>query len=72
MAGEPKYLAFFDQLNVTFAPLMGVDLEKRVAHAFVPNATVYPTQPQVVNTAFVALVDDNSFVTVYNSSNLNK
>ncbi|POY72718.1 hypothetical protein BMF94_4550 [Rhodotorula taiwanensis] len=71
MAGEPKYLAFFDQLNVTFAPLMGVDLEKRVAHAFVPNATVYPTQPQVVNTAFVALVDDNSFVTVYNSSNLN-
>ena len=72
VAGEPKYLAFFDQLNVTYAPLEGVDMANRVAHAFVPNATVFPTQPQVVNTAFVALVDADLSVTVYNSSNLNK
>ncbi|GAA5967692.1 hypothetical protein JCM8115_006904 [Rhodotorula mucilaginosa] len=71
VAGEPKYLAFFDQLNVTYAPLEGVDMANRVAHAFVPNATVFPTQPQVVNTAFVALVDADLSVTVYNSSNLN-
>ncbi|GAA5866785.1 hypothetical protein JCM3774_001800 [Rhodotorula dairenensis] len=71
VAGEPKFLAFFDQLNVTYAPLQGVDMIKRVAHAFVPNATVFPTQPQVVNTAFVALVDKDLSVTVYNAANLN-
>lgn len=72
MAGEPKYLAFFDQLNVTYAELHGVDTQKRVAHAFVPNSTVYPTEPQIVNTAFVSLVDENLFVTAYNSTMLNK
>ncbi|BGP54147.1 hypothetical protein JCM8202_000018 [Rhodotorula sphaerocarpa] len=71
MAGEPKYLAFFDQLNVTYAELHGVDTQKRVAHAFVPNSTVYPTEPQIVNTAFVSLVDENLFVTAYNSTMLN-
>ncbi|GAA5976933.1 hypothetical protein JCM10908_005684 [Rhodotorula pacifica] len=71
VAGAPKYVAFFDQLNVTYAPLEGIDVENRVAHAFVPNATVYPSQPQVVNTAIVAIVDSNPYVTVYNSSNLN-
>merc|ERR1712080_428003 len=30
VAGEPKFLAFIDQLNVTYAPLEGVNLTSRV------------------------------------------
>lgn len=72
VAGEPKFLAFIDQLNVTYAPLEGVNLTSRVAHAIVPNGTVFPPQPVVVNTAFVAVVDEDIFLTPYNISLINK
>ncbi|GAA5967690.1 hypothetical protein JCM8115_006903 [Rhodotorula mucilaginosa] len=71
VAGEPKFLAFIDQLNVTYAPLEGVNLTSRVAHAIVPNGTVFPPQPVVVNTAFVAVVDEDIFLTPYNISLIN-
>lgn len=72
VAGEPKFLAFIDQLNVTYAPLQGVNLTSRVAHAIVPNGTVFPPEPVVVNTAFVAVVDEDVFLTPYNISLINK
>lgn len=72
VAGEPKFLAFIDQLNVTYAPLEGVNLTSRVAHAIVPNGTVFPPEPVVVNTAFVAVVDEDVFLTPYNISLINK
>ncbi|GAA5866788.1 hypothetical protein JCM3774_001801 [Rhodotorula dairenensis] len=71
VAGEPKFLAFINQLNVTYAPLEGVNLTSRVAHASVPNGTVFPPEPQVVNSVFVALVDEDIFLTPYNVSLIN-
>ncbi|GAA5835943.1 hypothetical protein JCM9279_002147 [Rhodotorula babjevae] len=69
MAGEPKYLAFIDQLNVTYAEI--TNLGNNSGSAVVPNGTVYGNQPQVVNTAFIALTDDNVYLTPYNLSLIN-
>ncbi|GAA5899242.1 hypothetical protein JCM8208_001594 [Rhodotorula glutinis] len=69
VAGEPKYLAFIDQLNVTYAEI--TNLGNNSGSAVVPNATVYGNQPQVVNTAFIALTDTDLFVTPYNLSLIN-
>ncbi|GAA5967119.1 hypothetical protein JCM11641_000446 [Rhodosporidiobolus odoratus] len=70
VAGEPKYLAFIDQLNVTYSPIYNVSNSSGVweAYADIPTGVVYTPQPQVVNSAFVSLVDDNVYLTVYNIS----
>ncbi|BGP23420.1 hypothetical protein Rt10032_c02g0841 [Rhodotorula toruloides] len=67
-AGESKFLAFIDQLNVTYAPLQNVS--DCSASAVVPNGTVFPPQPIGVNSAFVAITDSDVFVTPYNISML--
>ncbi|PRQ78026.1 Ferritin-like domain-domain containing protein [Rhodotorula toruloides] len=69
MAGEPKFMAFIDQLNVTYAPLQNIS--NNSASAVVPNGTVFPPQPQAVNSLFVALTDSNPYLSVYNLSLIN-
>ncbi|BGP30723.1 conserved fungal protein [Rhodotorula toruloides] len=69
VAGEPKFMAFIDQLNVTYAPLQNIS--NNSASAVVPNGTVFPPQPQVVNSMFVALTDSDVYVTPYNLSLIN-
>ncbi|KPV76317.1 uncharacterized protein RHOBADRAFT_64719 [Rhodotorula graminis WP1] len=69
VAGEPKYLAFIDQLNVTYAEI--TNLGNNSGSAVVPNATVYGNQPQVVNTAFIAITDSAPYLTPYNISLIN-
>ncbi|KAJ8295969.1 Protein rds1 [Rhodotorula toruloides] len=54
LAGEPKFMAFIDQLNVTYAPLQNIS--NHSASAVVPNGTVFPPQPQVVNSAYTVAV----------------
>ncbi|GAA5868466.1 hypothetical protein JCM1840_007006 [Sporobolomyces johnsonii] len=74
VAGAPKFLAFIDQLNVTYSPIYNVSNMTNglmSAYANVPNSTVFPPQPQVVNSAFVSLVDDDIFLTPYNLSLIN-
>ncbi|BGP38585.1 conserved fungal protein [Rhodotorula kratochvilovae] len=61
VAGEPKFLAFISQLNVTYAPIYNVS--NNSAWANVPNGTVFPGEPQVVNTAFISLVDSAPYLT---------
>ncbi|GAA5960124.1 hypothetical protein JCM21900_002411 [Sporobolomyces salmonicolor] len=73
-AGEPKFLAFFDQLNVTYAPIY--DVKKghdglSSASARVPASIVFRPEPQVVNTVFVSLVDKDLPVSPYTISLLN-
>ncbi|TNY22739.1 Rds1 protein [Rhodotorula diobovata] len=69
LAGEPKYMAFISQLNVTYAPLMNIT--NNSASAIVPNGTVYPPQPQVVNSVFISLVDEQVPLTPYNLTLIN-
>ncbi|GAA6037960.1 hypothetical protein JCM8097_009510 [Rhodosporidiobolus ruineniae] len=73
VAGQPKYLAWIDQLNVTYSPIMNISNSSGVwtAVADVPTGVVFPPEPQVVNSAFVSLVDDNIYLTPYNLSLIN-
>jgi len=41
------------------------------ASAIVPNGTVYPPQPQVVNSVFISLVDEQVPLTPYNLTLIN-
>ncbi|BGP14533.1 conserved fungal protein [Rhodosporidiobolus nylandii] len=70
VAGEPKFLAFIDQLNVTYSPIYNVSNSSGVwqATADVPTGVVFPPEPQVVNSAFVSLVDKDVYLTPYNVS----
>ncbi|GAA5822488.1 hypothetical protein JCM5353_000526 [Sporobolomyces roseus] len=86
VAGEPKFLAFINQLNVSYAPIFNISnftssamnstgsnntVAMHTASAYVPEGVVYPGQPQAVNTVFVSLVDQNVSVTPYNLSMIN-
>ncbi|GAA6019457.1 hypothetical protein JCM10207_001395 [Rhodosporidiobolus poonsookiae] len=75
VAGEAKYAAFIAQLNVTYSPLQNISMDNSTGvwsgWAAVPNDTVFPPQPQVVNSAFVSLVDEDIFLTPYNVSLIN-
>ncbi|GAA6059441.1 hypothetical protein JCM10212_005380 [Sporobolomyces blumeae] len=65
-AGKPKYAAFIGQLNVSYAELYNVS--NNTGYAKVPDSVVFPGQPQVVNTAFVSIVDEAVPLTPYNLS----
>ncbi|GAA6009446.1 hypothetical protein JCM11491_003559 [Sporobolomyces phaffii] len=65
----PKFAAFIGQLNVSYAPLFNVT--NNTASAYVPESFVFYDQPQVVNTMFVSLVDQNITLTPYNLSMIN-
>ncbi|GAA5979320.1 hypothetical protein JCM5350_006966 [Sporobolomyces pararoseus] len=69
VAGEPRFAAFINQLNVSYAPL--INISNNTASAIVPDAYVFPGQPQVANTVFVSLVDKNVSLTPYNLSLIN-
>ncbi|GAA6019459.1 hypothetical protein JCM10207_001396 [Rhodosporidiobolus poonsookiae] len=75
VAGEAKYAAFIAQLNVTYSPIQNISMDNSTGvwsgWAAVPNGTVFPPQPQVVNSAFVSLVDEDIFLTPYNVSLIN-
>ncbi|BGP23401.1 hypothetical protein Rt10032_c02g0860 [Rhodotorula toruloides] len=63
LAGEPKFMAFISQLNVTYAPLQNVS--DYSASAVVPNGTVFPPEPIIGNSLFIALTDSDPFLTPY-------
>ncbi|GAA5941464.1 ferritin-like domain-containing protein [Sporobolomyces koalae] len=69
VAGKPTHLAIINQLNVTYAPLMNVS--NNSASAIIPEAYVLANEPQLVNTVFMSLVDNNVSLTPYNISMIN-
>ncbi|KAG0354825.1 ferritin-like domain-containing protein [Gamsiella multidivaricata] len=82
-AGAPKFVAWISQLNVTYTPLEGVEMfnsdgfdvgKATTKQPDVPD--LYPGlttegQPVINGTVFVALVDDDVFVTPSNLTELN-
>ncbi|GAA6003131.1 ferritin-like domain-containing protein [Rhodotorula paludigena] len=71
VAGDPKFMAFISQYNVTYVPLQNVS--NNSASAIVPNATVFPGigPSQITNSVFVALTDSDIYVTPYNLTLIN-
>lgn len=59
----------FLPLSTSFSFVLAVG--NNSGSAVVPNGTVYGNQPQVVNTAFIALTDTDLYVTPYNLSLIN-
>ncbi|GAA5884494.1 hypothetical protein JCM6882_005274 [Rhodosporidiobolus microsporus] len=70
VAGEAKFAAFIAQLNVTYSPLYNISNSSGVweGWADIPTGVVFPDQPQIVNSVFVSLVDEDVFLTPYNTS----
>lgn len=69
---ENLFVAFISQLNVTYAPLEV--LGNNTGSVIQPNGTIFDTTPDasVVNgTSFLAIVDQDLYVTPYNLSLLN-
>lgn len=70
-AGEPKYMAFVSQLNVTYVPLNEINTTSGYGSVYQPDGNVFVGDPQINGTMFVALVDDNPYITPYNFSLIN-
>jgi len=68
----PLFVAFINQLNVTYSPLMNVS--GNTAMAVQPNVTLYDVTPDDFlpnGTSFIALTSTDLYVTPYNLSLLN-
>ncbi|KIM69182.1 hypothetical protein SCLCIDRAFT_1176906 [Scleroderma citrinum Foug A] len=70
-AGPAKYALWVSQLNATYTPLY--DIDNYTASAKQPDGCVFGdnTAPIFNDTMFVALTDDNPYVTPYNLSLVN-
>ena len=68
-AGTPAYCLWVNQLNATYTPLMNITGNS--AYTFQPNTSTYAGDPAVNGTMFIALTDDDLYVTPYNLSMVN-
>ena len=69
MAGEPAFVAWLGQYNLTYTPLTRTGLS--AGYAYQPAAEVFQMDPAVNGTTFVALTDLDLYVTPYNISMVN-
>ena len=68
-AGDPKYVVWVNQLNVTYSDLT-VTAPNR-GYTFQPNTETYQGDPALNGTMFVALTDSNTTYTAFNLSQIN-
>ncbi|GAB7339354.1 hypothetical protein MBLNU457_5998t1 [Dothideomycetes sp. NU457] len=70
LSANPQYVAWVNQLNYTTTPL--IKTSNNTGYTYVPNATVYGTQDQIVNgSMFIALVNTEDVFTPFNLSMVN-
>lgn len=68
-AGSPKYVAWATQLNVTYSTLT---LRNGTSgYTIQPNVETYAGDPAINGTMFIAITDDDLYVTPYNITMLN-
>lgn len=68
-AGTPAYCLWVSQLNATYTPLLNVS--GNTAYTFQPNTSTYEGDPAVNGTMFIALTDEELYVTPFNLSMVN-
>lgn len=68
-AGEPAFVAWVGQLNVTFTPLTITG--NNSGYSWQPPNEVFETDPAINGTVFVALTDTDLYVTPFNLTLLN-
>jgi Ferritin-like domain len=69
MAGAPKWVGWVSQLNLTYTPLTLSG--NNAGYSYQPAGEVYEGDPAVNGTMFVALTDDDPFLTPFNLSMIN-
>ncbi|KAF1812909.1 hypothetical protein P152DRAFT_458091 [Eremomyces bilateralis CBS 781.70] len=68
-AGEPKFVAWVSQLNLTYTPLE-VTGDKQ-GTTYQPAGEVFVGDPQVNGTMFIAITDNDPYLTAFNLSFIN-
>lgn len=68
-AGEPQFVAWLGQFNLTFTPLTKTGPNS--GKTYQPKADTFETDPALNGTAFIALTDVDLFVTPFNISLIN-
>jgi hypothetical protein len=68
-AGAPKFVAWVNQLNLTYTPLEITG--DNVGFTYQPAGEVYQGDPMANDTMFIALTDANPFLTPFNLSMIN-
>lgn len=69
VAGEPQYVAWAAQLNLTYTPLTVTG--KNTGYTYQPAGTVYQNDGVVNGTMFIALTDTDMFLTPFNLTMIN-
>ncbi|KAI0173014.1 ferritin-like domain-containing protein [Hypoxylon sp. FL1284] len=68
-AGAPKFAAWVSQLNVTYSPLLNIS--GNTAYTIQPNSSTYEGDPAINGTMFLAITDDDLYVTPFNLTQIN-
>ncbi|KAL1864119.1 hypothetical protein Daus18300_007899 [Diaporthe australafricana] len=68
-AGTPKFALWVSQLNATYSPLLNVSGNS--AYTIQPNVSTYEGDPAINGTMFLAITDEDLYVTPFNLSNVN-
>lgn len=67
-AGWPQYAMWVSQLNVTYSPLLNVSGNS--AYTIQPNVSTFEGDPAINGTMFLALTDEDVYVTPFNLSQI--
>ncbi|GFP58277.1 protein rds1 [Trichoderma asperellum] len=70
-ARVPRWAAWVSQLNVTYSPLLNINLRNQTAFTFQPNVSTWDHDPAINGTMFLALTDARINVTPFNLSQIN-
>lgn len=68
-ASQPKFALWVSQLNTTYSPLLNVSGNS--AYTIQPNISTYEGDPAVNGTMFLAVTDEDLYVTPFNLSMVN-
>lgn len=68
-ASQPRFALWVSQLNATYSPLLNVSGSS--AYTIQPNVSTYEGDPAINGTMFLALTDEDLYVTPFNLSSVN-
>lgn len=70
-ASSPKYVVWVSQLNITYTPLRVLSSNSTLGYTSQPDLQTYQGDPAINGTMFIAITDDDPFLTPFNFSLIN-
>ena len=68
---QPAFVAWVTQLNVTYTPLTGISPNGSTGQTVQPSLDTFEGDPAINGTVFIAITDENVFLTPFNLSLIN-